>query len=147
MSFSIYPLRRFPVLACCSGFGILISLLVLSSSPAYAEWVKVGDDDEVGKTVSVIPSTIRRSSNLVKMWQLNDYKTVQTVGSLRFLAAKEQWEFDCEEPRSRVVAVKGFSRNMGSGTVVFTSSQVGKWQPVMSGSLSQRVWKIACGKD
>lgn len=124
----------------------LITLLLLSSGPAYAEWVKVSESDEAGKTVYVDPSTIRRNSNLVKMWQFYDYKTVQTVGGNRFLTVKEQWEFDCVEERSRVVARKEFSGNMGSGTMVFTNSQVGKWLAVMPGSIGHTVWETACGK-
>jgi hypothetical protein len=125
---------------------LLIILLFLSSAPAYAEWVKVSDSDEAGKTVYVDPATIRRNSNLVTMWQFYDYKTVQTVGGIRFLTAKEQWEFDCAEERSRVLALKEFSGNMGSGTVVYTNSQVGKWQSVAPSSIGQLLWKFACGK-
>jgi len=125
---------------------LLIILLFLSSAPAYAEWVKVSDSDEAGKTVYVDPATIRRNSNLVTMWQFYDYKTVQTVGGIRFLTAKEQWEFDCAEERSRVLALKEFSGNMGSGTVVYTNSQVGKWQSVTPSSIGQLLWKFACGK-
>ena len=120
---------------------------MLSSEPAYAEWVKVGDGDEAGRTVHVDPATIRRNSNLVKMWQFYDYKTVQTVGGVRFLSTKEQWEFDCAEERSRVLALKEFSGNMGSGTVVYTNSQVGKWLPVMPGSIGRTVWAVACTKN
>ncbi len=126
---------------------IALTLLVLSSGLAYAEWVKVSDSDETGKTVYVDPATIRRNSNLVKMWQFYDYKTVQTVGGNRFLTAKEQWEFDCAEKRGRVVARKEFSGNMGSGTMVFTNSEVGKWIPVIQGSMGQTVWEVACGKQ
>jgi hypothetical protein len=126
---------------------ITLTLLSLSSGPAYAEWVKVSDIDETGKTVYVDPATIRRNSNLVKMWQFYDFKTVQTVGGNRFLTAKEQWEFDCVEGRSRVVARKEFSGNMGSGTMVSTNSQVGKWLPVMPGSMDQTVWEVACEKQ
>jgi hypothetical protein len=126
---------------------LLFTLLMLSSEPAYAEWVKVGDGDEAGKTVYVDTATIRRNSNLVKMWQFYDYKTVQTVGGVRFLSAKEQWEFDCAEERSRVLALKEFSGNMGSGTMVDTNSQVGKWITVMPGSIGHTVWTVACGKD
>jgi hypothetical protein len=126
---------------------IALTLLLLSSGPAYAEWVKVSDSDETGKTVYVDPATIRRNSNLVKMWQFYDYKTVQTVGGNRFLTAKEQWEFDCAEKRGRVVARKEFSGNMGSGTMVFTNSEVGKWTPVIPGNIGQTVWEVACGKQ
>jgi hypothetical protein len=125
---------------------LLIILLFLSSAPAYAEWVKVSDSDESGKTVYVDPATIRRNSNLVMMWQFSDYKTVQTVGGIRFLTAKEQWEFDCAEERSRVLALKEFSGNMGSGTMVYSNTEVGKWQPVAPSSIGQLLWKFACGK-
>ena len=125
---------------------LLITIVVLSNAPAYAEWVKVGDGDEAGRTVYVNPATIRRNSNLVKMWQLYDYKTVQTVGGIRFLTAEEQWEFDCAEDRGRVVALKEFSGNMASGTMVYTNSEVGKWISVMPNSIGHTVWKIACGK-
>jgi hypothetical protein len=126
---------------------IFFTLLILNSSVAYAEWVKVSDSDDAGKTVYVDPTTIRRNSNLVKMWQFFDYKTVQTVGGVRFLSNKEEWEFDCVEERSRSLGLKEFSGNMGSGTVVFTNSQVGKWLPVVPGSIGHTVWKIACKKD
>jgi hypothetical protein len=126
---------------------LIFTLLLLSSAPAYAEWVKVGDGDEAGKTVYVDPATIRRNSNLVKMWQLYDYKTVQTVGGIRFLSAKEQWEFDCAEERSRVLALKEFSGNMGSGTMVDTNSQVGNWIPDTPGSTGRTVWTVACDKN
>jgi len=125
---------------------IVMTLLVLSSSPAYAEWIKVSDSDEAGMTVYVDPTTIRRNSNLVKMWQFYDYKTVQTVAGIGFLTVKEQWEFDCAEERRRVLALTEFSGNMGSGTVVYTNSEVGKWQPVAPSSIGQLLWKFACGK-
>ena len=85
--FSLRPFRRFLVkrfhtynvgpfltlpLAYVSGFGALITLLLLSSSPAYAEWVQVSNSDEAGKTRYVDPATIRPNRNLVKMWQFYD---------------------------------------------------------------------------
>jgi len=124
----------------------LITFLLLSNGTAYAEWAKVSESDEAGTAVYVDPATIRRDSNLVKMWQFYDYKTVQTVGGNRFLTAKEQWEFDCVEERGRVVARKEFSGNMGSGTMVSTNSQVGNWVPIMPGSIGHTVWGVACGK-
>ena len=126
---------------------IVLTLLVLNSSAAYAEWVKVSDRNEAGKTVYMDPVSIRRNSNLVKMWQFFDYKTVQTVGGVRFLSNKEEWEFDCVEERSRSLGLKEYSGNMGNGTVVYTNSQVGKWLPVVPGSIGHTVWKVACQKD
>ena len=50
---------------------LLITLLALSSGPAYAEWVKVNENDTF--TVYVDPDTIRRKGDLVEMWTLYDY--------------------------------------------------------------------------
>ena len=77
MSFLVHPHRRFPVpcadayhaspflplpLAYFSGSWLLITLLFLSSLPAYAEWVAVEKDYLLPglQTVYVDPDTIRR---------------------------------------------------------------------------------------
>ena len=48
---------------------LLIALLVLSSGPAYAEWVAIGSTDD-GMTAYADPDTIRRKEEMVKMWVL-----------------------------------------------------------------------------
>jgi hypothetical protein len=72
-------------LALCSGFWLLITLLVLSSGPAYAEWVKIDEIDPY--TLYVDPDTIRRKGDLVKMWQVYDFKAVQTGEGARICLA------------------------------------------------------------
>ena len=98
MPFSMRLFRHFPAqcadtyhagaflklpLAYFTGFWSLITLLLLSSGPAYAEWVDVGGN-ESGMTVYVDSDSIRQKGNLVKMWQLYDYKTVQTRAGTSF---------------------------------------------------------------
>ena len=87
MPFTIHPSSRVPLqcsvtynaapfftlpLAYLSGFWSLITLLVLSTVPAYVEWVAVEKDYLLPglQTVYVDPDTIRREGNLVTMWQL-----------------------------------------------------------------------------
>ena len=87
MPFTIRPFLRFLVnrflampLAYVLGFETLIALQVLSSIPAYAEWVAIGYSESLGGyTVYVDPTTIRRKGDLVKVWALTDYTTMQTV--------------------------------------------------------------------
>ena len=134
MPFTVCPYRRFPVccavifnaepflkppLASISGFWLLITLLVLSSGPAYSEWVAVGGNEEAGVTVYADPGTIRRKGNLVKVWHLNDFKTVQIVNGISYLSVKAQHEYDCTKDRERILALMTFSGNMGSGKVVY----------------------------
>ncbi len=162
MPFTLRPFRCFPVcrsvtyyagpflklaLAYCSGFWFLITLLVLSSGPAYAEWELLYRHDDRGETMYVDTDTIRRKGDVVKWWELYDHKTVQTDAGHSYLSSKVQREYDCAEERNRTLAYTWFSGHMGSGTVVYNSSNKGKWAPVAPGSVGQALWKAACNKQ
>jgi hypothetical protein len=126
---------------------ILLTLLILlCNGPAYAEWVAVSGSDESGEIGYVDPATIRRKGDMVKMWELKDFKTVRTAGATAYLSIKTQAEFDCAEERMRMLAFSVFADNMGSGKVVWSNSDEGKWKPVEPGSVGEGLWKIACGK-
>lgn len=123
----------------------LITLLVLSSGPAHAEWVLVGANNS-GETVYVDRDTIRRKGDMVKMWALYDFKTIQTVWDTSFLSRESQREYDCVEERTRRIALTYFSGNMGSGTVVYSDADEQKWEPVQPQSVAHILWTVACSK-
>ena len=124
----------------------LIALLVLSSGPAYAEWVDIGITTHDGATVYFDPDTIRRNGDRVKMWELDDFKTIQTVASYSYLSSKVQREFDCTEERMRVLEGTTFSGNMGNGQVVYAHSDENKWQSVELERSGKALWIVACNK-
>jgi hypothetical protein len=143
MPFSIIFFRRWP-LAYVLGF---IMLLMLSSGPAFAEWVEVGGSEgKRGYTVYVDPDTVRRNGNLVKMWILYDFKNIQTIAGASILSSKAQTQYDCAGERSRELAFTWFSGNMGNGGVVLSDSDEQKWEPVYPDSIGQTLWKVACAK-
>jgi hypothetical protein len=125
---------------------LLITLLVLNSGPVYAEWVLTSGNDDAGLTVYIDRDTIRRNGNLAKMWQLHDYKTVQTVAGDSLLSIKRYNEYDCTEERTRMLGYTWFSGNMGSGKVVYSTNDVQQWEPVVARSIDRSLWKVACGK-
>jgi hypothetical protein len=129
------------------GFWLLITLLLLSSVPAYAGWVLTSGDDEAGLTVYVDPDTLLRKGNLVKMWQLYDYKTVQAVAGDSLLSIKRQNEYDCTEERTRMLAYTWFSSNMGKGRVVYRTADEQQWEAIVPRSIDRALWKVACGKQ
>ena len=124
---------------------LLTALLVLSSGPAYAEWMSLGASDS-GTTVYADTATIRREGDLVKMSVLFDFKTMQTKADVSYLSAKAQMEYDCAEQRFEGLAVMYFSGNMGTGNLLDRSSGKGKRLRVSPGSLDHALWKLACGK-
>lgn len=165
MPFSLRPYRRFPVqcfatnnaslflklpLTYLVGFGSLITLLVLSSVPAHAEWVAIEKQYQSPgrQTVYVDPDTIRREGHRVTMGQLIDFKTMQGGRSpTRFSSTKIEKEFDCADKRLRVLALTDFWGNMGTGEAAGAAIGGGHWTPVEPESLNHALWKVACNKQ
>ncbi len=124
---------------------LLITLLLLSSSPAYAEWEGLADIDSEAN-VYVDPDTIRRKGDLVKMWHLLDNKIPPKKAPEPYLSMKGQSQYDCAEERTRKLFEMYFSGNMGRGEQLFTNSDETRWEPIVPGSIGQVMWKVACGK-
>jgi surface-adhesin protein E len=125
---------------------LLITLLVLSSGPAYAEWVAVSVVDQAGLTIHIDPTTMHRKGDRVTMGELIDYRTIQTVAGTAFLSSKLQREYDCAGDRHRTLALTKWSGNMATGRVILTTSEVQQWEPADPGSIGKRLWRIACDK-
>lgn len=125
----------------------LITLLLLSNSPAYAEWVKIdSSESKGGYSVFVDPDTIRRKGEMVKLWYLLDYNTIQTVLQGSFLSGRAQAVIDCAEERIRLLASTNFSGNMGSGYIIYNNIDESKWGPVAPRSIAEALWEVACKK-
>ena len=125
-------------------------MLLVTAGAASAEWTFVGDTGDGGDDFIhyVDRATIRRNGNLVKMWDLKDYKTPQkSSGGDSYLSIKSQSEYDCKEEQMRMLALLLFSGKMGSGKVVYSTSEASmQWQPISPVSIGETLWKVACGK-
>ncbi len=126
---------------------LFMTFLLLSSVPAYAEWVQIDKNDE-GMTTYADPDSIRRKGDLAKMWALYDFKTIRTLEGKSYLSYMVQREYDCAEERIRYLAFTFFSGNIGSGKVVpTTSDEQQKSEPVQPDSISLTLFKAACAKQ
>ena len=84
------------------------------------------------------------------MWDLTDYKIVRNsdfaIGN-SYLSGKTQQEYDCKEEKVRRLAYLWFDGKMGRGKVVYSNGNVkDEWRPISPDSVSEALWKIACGK-
>lgn len=138
-------------LAYFSGLWSLFTLLVLSSVPAYAEWVAVEKDYLLPglQTVYVDPDTISRDGNLVTLWQLIDFKWMQGSprGPTRFYSTETHKQFDCAEKRLRLLAFTAFSRRMGTGIPADGYVDTGNWLSVEPESINHALWEVVCGQE
>jgi hypothetical protein len=118
---------------------------MLVSGQAAAEWVRIGENDQMIGYAN--PTTIRRSGSIVRMWTLSDLKTALVVSGKAYLSAKNLYEYDCQGERSRLLNGTAYSGRMGNGRVIFTDDIPSSWHPVVPESVGEGEWKFACGKE
>jgi Surface-adhesin protein E len=125
---------------------LLITLLVLSIGPAYAEWTRFATDGK-GNTIYIDPQTILRKGNLVKIWVLIDAKTPhETIEGVLFLSSRTLHQYDCGKERFRFLMFALFSGNMGSGQMVHSNLYLLEWESVPRKGTARRLLSMVCKK-
>ena len=125
-------------------------MLVFISSNAMAEWTYIDDSKSGGSgdfSMYLDMSTLRKEANLIKIWQLNDYKNEQSFSdSEKFFSTRAQMEFNCKAEEVRVRAIIWSKGNMGHGEVTNTYNQISDWRVVPPSSINDEILKIVCDK-
>lgn len=126
---------------------ILTILLAVGCGSASAGWEKVTSLSENGLTVYADPGSISKSDDGVKMLSLYDFKAPQQEEGVEpYLSTKFINEYDCTNRKRRVLEFNNFSKSMGKGDATFSFNDTDIWRPVEPESLSEYLWKYACGK-
>jgi len=118
-----------------------------TAATAAAEWVPASGYQEPAVAVYAARSTIRRSGNLVKMWDMYDFKTARVYEGKQYLSLKNQMDYDCKGARGRLLSTTAFAGHMGKGNVVISdTNSSAAWEPVRpgSGTTAEALAKIAC---
>ena len=116
--------------------------LLLLSSPAWAGWQSVGEDDT--GTSYADPATIVRSGNTAKMWSLLDYKGFQRMVEVGYFSQKALVEYDCAGRTARGLSLSLHAERMGEGKVIYEDASPHAWEPVSPEVMNGVLWKIAC---
>lgn len=149
MPFHVGRLLKQP-LACVLSFWLIITLLVLSRGPVYAEWVAIEKQyQSPGRlTVYIDPDAIGREGPLVTMVILIDWKWMQGNRSpTRFSSTISTKQFDCAKKRLRWLASTDFYGHMGTGEAAGAAIGGGDWIPVKPESLDHALSTVACNKQ
>ena len=118
-----------------------------SAATAAAKWEDFGTHTLYGGlNIYFDRVTMRRSGDLVKVWEMLDFKTPQVIGGTRVLSVQSHFEYDCKVARRRMLATAGFSGHMGKTLVVDTGNNPGAWESVAPGTYQGELRKVACGK-
>lgn len=123
--------------------NLLFLVLGLPTANVMAEWTMVGENNELAKYVDI--STLRKTGSKVKIWELTDFKTLQTSGRYKYYSIKILYEYDCKEEQLRSTAFVQYAQNMGDGQVIYSANDPTRpWQPVVPGSSGRTIWEVVC---
>ena len=121
---------------------LLPIFLLLFSINGYCEWTP-SDSDNDGRGY-IDYSTIKRSSNIVKIWELIDYKNPQKYNSLTYKSIVSLREYDCSNEKVRGLSISYFSDSMGKGNPVNIVNQPSDWMYLPPGSMGLSKLKSVC---
>jgi len=118
-----------------------------NAATAAAKWEDFGSHTlHGGVDIYFDRVTMRRSGDLVKVWEMLDFKTAQVMGDTRVLSLQSHFEYDCKGARRRLLSSAGFSGHMGKTLIAETGNNPGAWQPAPPGTYPGELRKIACAK-
>ena len=133
---------------------LLILIVLLTSTSAKAGWINLGKGYSQGNTFTnyVDTTTIRKSGNMARMWDLMDFEAAQRISNkginILFRSSKTQSEYDCKKKQQRQLYMSLYTQNLGKGEVVLTDNNPTKWEPIPDGgSAAEALWKLACEKE
>lgn len=121
---------------------ILMFCLLLAGNSVQAAWNLVTSNEEAN--IYADTSTISKSVNIVKMWDITDFK--QKIAAANHASIKSQREYDCKDKKNRALSYATMSKNMAGGAVVKSSNFARPWAPVFSGGVVGALWAAACAK-
>ena len=134
---------------------ILVSMNVLAelnkafeSADGFAEWSSVFESVDGNETIYVDFKSIRKiGNNKVELWYLLDFKKTQQSVNYSYLSSVVHDEFDCDKKIIRMLNLSFYSGNMRREEVVWSNSNI-KEKPhsIMVGTITETVFKLACGK-
>jgi len=126
---------------------LTLLLLLMVSTSVFAEWTRVAGTPDGDITAYADSETIKRKGSKVKMWSMNDYKTVHSLDNGGYLSGASYDEYDCEGGTRRMLDLYLYSGNMRSGDIVYSHKNIKEEaESIIPQSILESLFKIACGK-
>ena len=122
----------------------LALLLLAASGAASADWTPVAPDNGIYAAYAD-RATVRRDGPFATMRGLYDFPRGDfTPEGARMFSTTVEREYDCREPRVRLMRYVDHAGRLGEGAVVTDAEGRRRWEAVVEGSLDLAYWKIAC---
>lgn len=117
-------------------------LLAVSCGHAWADWVKVSNNESLAFYMDTAIS--KKVGSNVMIWVLRDHASVQRGSAGPYLSSKDQIEVDCRGRRIRRIYSSDHPQRMGEGKFVHSEHGPMSWNDVSPGTVIKRIADIAC---
>lgn len=122
--------------------GPMQAEMVTASGP---NWIVIGVTDDWTQVTLADPTSVEGDRSIRRIWVLVNH-ALPVRGAL---SEAGQWMIDCDQRRGEVIALIGYSRRGGRGSVVgsgtFAPSPASGWQPFPPNSVAAGIAQTACG--
>jgi hypothetical protein len=116
----------------------------MAAGAASADWTPVAPDNGI-YAAYVDRATLRRDGAYATMHGMYDFRHGDfTPEGARFYSTTVEREYDCREPRVRLMSYADHAGRLGRGEIVGSAPGRLRWEAVVEGSLDAAYWKIAC---
>lgn len=121
---------------------ILLSILLLVTGAAWAEWEKVTTTAQA--TFYIDRATIRKDGNLRRIWWLTDYKQRDTSGAM---SVRQMDEYDCKGERRRQLSSSEHAEPMTGGKELASNGENPRgWRQIPPGTIGESLLKMLCAQ-
>ena len=123
----------------------LLAIVACAGPPPDLIRVSETESDGVRFVTYADRATISKISNTVRMSSVID---PEVADDRRRVSWKDEWNYQCQEKLIQPLRFVQYSGKMGAGEEMYSQSvPVMYWVGVVPGSVSEKLWKIACGKE
>ena len=119
--------------------NFLTALLILVTTPAWAEWVKFGVDEPI--TFYINPATFLKDGPVRQIWGLYDQSKTDSPSSAAL------FEFKCKKDQLAILSLRVYSAPMATGRMLATlDHKKPDWVNVAPKTLYEAIYKHVCSQ-
>jgi len=123
----------------------LLAIVACAGAPPDLIRVSETESDGIRFVTYADRATISKTSNTVRMSSVID---PEVADDRRRVSWKDEWNYECQDKLIQPLRFVQYSGKMGAGEELYSQSvPIMYWLGVVPGSVSEKLWKIACGKE
>lgn len=106
--------------------------------PTFAEWTEISRG--ALPAFYYEPESVRRNGVLARIWTVAETPSHEKVSK----SMKTYWEFNCDEEKTRVLAIVYYAEPMGVGAVTKSFDEDKQWRFIPPKTAGSRLMELAC---